>query len=156
LSGNHPDPMKAFYGAFVPIDCRIDAILSQIVANPIRHSSTGKPAALARQKKAQANRPAPFKAWIGQMPHQGLTGASSSLSLTRMIAATPASKPTRPMIQLELPSRSLSPLTADPARAEAAAGAADAAIGATTAEVAASATRIFRGVRIFFSVDEMG
>jgi hypothetical protein len=108
------------------------------------------------KKKAQVNRPAPFKAWIGQMPHQGLTGASSSLSLTKMIAATPASKPTRPMIQLELPSRSLSPLTADPARAEAAAGAADAATGATTAEVAASATRIFRGVRIFFSVDEMG
>src|SRR3546814_15244168 len=65
-----------------------------------------------RQGRPRLNAAGPGCCFI----RQGLTGESSSLSATRMIAPTPTSRPTSPMIQLELPSSSFAPVVAEAAR----------------------------------------
>src|SRR3546814_21074423 len=92
--------------------------MSQNVAERLRRSWGRK-----RQGRPRLNAAGPGCCFI----RQGLTGESSSLSATRMIAPTPTSRPTSPMIQLELPSSSFAPVVAE--AAPEAPDAADAATG---------------------------
>src|SRR3546814_8833692 len=115
--------------------------MSQNVAERLRRSWGRK-----RQGRPRLNAAGPGCCFI----RQGLTGESSSLSATRMIAPTPTSRPTSPMIQLELPSSSFAPAVADAARG--ALDAADAATGATTTDRAAKDIAVFLNMFISFSV----
>src|SRR3546814_12754578 len=115
--------------------------MSQNVAERLRRSWGRK-----RQGRSLLNAAGPGCCFI----RQGLTGESSSLSATRIIAPTPTSRPTSPMIQLELPSSSFAPAVAEAARE--ALDAADAATGAATTDRAAKGSAVFSNMHISFSV----